>query len=110
MEVDINIELVHHQTDIICPRSRDGRNLLGLLLTLGTGVAFGLVLAVCFLEGQSAGAASVMAELSGSSLIKQNAAPENESVRPFQAIVQTKTWSKLFANWRPVVTRSPSTD
>jgi hypothetical protein len=103
MEVDINLDLVHHKTDtkVVGPSNRDGRNLLRMVLTLGAGIAFGLVLAVCFLEGQSIGAASVRSMLSDSSLAKQNAAPEDKSVRLLHDIVR---------DWRPVVTTSPNTD
>jgi hypothetical protein len=101
VEVDINLELVHQKTDTVGPSGGDGRSLLGLLATLGAGIAFGLVLAVCFLEGQSIGAASVRSMLSDSSLAKQNAAPEDKSVRLLHDIVR---------DWRPVVTTSPNTD
>jgi hypothetical protein len=55
-------------TDTGGPTSGDGGNLLGLLVALGAGIAFGLVLAVCFLEGQGGGAASVRISVSDSSL------------------------------------------
>ena len=92
MEIDINLETIHYatDTDIVCPKSGDGRNLLRLLVALGAGIVFGLVLAVCFLEGQREGAASIRTSIPNSSLTMENAAAEHESVRPFYAIVPDK--------------------
>ena len=73
-------------TDTVSPKSGEGRNLHGLLIALGAGIAYGLVLAICFMEGQSKGAASVKTLVSDSSLTEQNAAPGDESVRPRYAI------------------------
>jgi len=73
-------------TDTVCPKSGEERNLLGLLIALGAGIAYGLVLAICFMEGRSEGAASVKTLVSDSSLTEQNAAPGDESVRPRYAI------------------------
>lgn len=60
LSLKIHFETVHHKTDTDTIRPKSvGENLLGLLAALGAGIVFGLVLAGCFLEGQSEGAASV---------------------------------------------------
>jgi hypothetical protein len=89
---DGQIETVYCKTgtDTVCPKSGESRNLLGLLIALGAGIAYGLVLAICFMEGQSEGAASVKTLVSDSSLTRHNAAPGDESVRPRHAIVSDK--------------------
>ena len=92
MEIDINLETIHcaTDTDTVRWKNGDGTDLLGLLLALGGGIVFGLVLAVCFLEGQREGAASIRTSIPNSSLTMENAAAEHESVRPFYAIVPDK--------------------
>jgi hypothetical protein len=89
MEIDINLETIHYaiDADIVRPKSGDGRNVLGLLVALGAGIAFGLVLAVC-LEGQCERAAP-RTSVPASSRTMENAA-EDESVRPSYAIVLDK--------------------
>jgi hypothetical protein len=89
---DGQIETVYYKTDTdtVCPKSGEVRSLHGLLIALGAGIAFGLVLAICFMEGQREGAASVKTLVSACSLAMQNAAPGEESVRPRHAIVSDK--------------------
>jgi hypothetical protein len=85
---DGQIETVYYKTgtDTVCPKSGEGRNLLGFLIALGAGIAYGLVLAICFMEGQREGSASVKTWVPDSPLIGQNAAPGDESVRPCLAL------------------------
>jgi hypothetical protein len=90
VEIDMNFEQIHYETVAVGPKSGDGVNLLGLVMALGAGIAFGLVLAVCFLEGQNESAASVKSLFSEISLTKQNAWLEGESVWTLHAIVPDK--------------------
>jgi hypothetical protein len=83
MKIDINLEMARYKTDAdaLGPRRRYGRNLVGLLAALAAGVAFGLVLAVCFL-----GVASVAILDSSSSVVKLSATCEDESIRAVQDV------------------------
>ena len=67
---------------VVGPESGDDRRLLSFksLVALGAGIAFGFVLAVCFLEGKSEGVAQVRNSLSDSSFTTQVAAT-GETVR-----------------------------
>ena len=69
---DGQIKTVYYKTgaETVCPKNVEGRNLLGLLIALGAGIAFGIVLACCFLEGQNEGAVSIRTLASDSSLTK----------------------------------------
>jgi len=89
---DGQFETVYYKTgiDSVCPKSGEGRNLLGLLIALGAGIAYGLVLAICFMEGQREGAASVKTLVSDSSRTNENAERGDEPVRPLHAIVPNK--------------------
>ena len=99
MEIDISLEAVHPkaETEAVCARGGHGHNLLGWLAALGTGIAFGVVLASCFLAGQSEEVASVEILVSDGPLAKRNAANEAESVRPVDAIVRDERPGRLLA-------------
>ena len=106
------IETVYYKTaaDTVCQKSGEGRNLLGLLIALAAGIAYGLVLAICFIEGQSKGAASVKTLVSDSSLTKQNSAPGDESVRPRHAIVSDKELGSVARQMGGQLWPDPNTD
>jgi hypothetical protein len=59
--LEIYIETAGHKTkaDTACSKADDGTSLLGSLIALAGGIAFGFVLAICFLGGRSEGATSV---------------------------------------------------
>jgi len=109
---DGQFETVYYKTgaDTVCPKSGEGRNLLGLLIALGAGIAYGLVLAICFMEGQREGAASVKTLVSDSSLTKQNAAPRDESVRPGHATVSDKELGSVARQMGDQLWPDPNTD
>jgi hypothetical protein len=109
---DGQIETVHYNTgtDTVCPKSREGRNLLGSLIVLGAGIAYGLVLAMCFMEGQREGSASVRTLVSDSSLTRQNAAPGDEPIRPLHAIVSGKEPGSVVRQMGNHLWPDPNTD
>jgi hypothetical protein len=107
---DTRIQTVHREADrdAVNRKIGDGKDLLGSLVALGAGIAFGLVLAVCFLEGQREGSAS--AEIAGSSLAKQNAVPGDESVRSLCAIVPDKEVGSVACQMGDQLWPDPNTD
>jgi hypothetical protein len=84
---EIKTRALHRRIGTAAPRSGNGKDLFGLLVALGAGIAFGLVLAVCFVEGERASSGSARTLVPGFSLSEQNAAPEDESVRRLHAAV-----------------------
>jgi hypothetical protein len=100
----MNLETVHHKIGIHIVRSKSvyGRNMPGFLVALGSGIALGLVLAVCFLQWQSEGFAPARTLVTDFSFSNQDAAAGDEPVQPFYPSLPSKDLVRLLANWRPL--------
>jgi hypothetical protein len=109
---DSQIKTVYYKigVDTVCPKSGEGRNLLGLLIALGAGIAYGIVLALCFIEGQSEGSVSKKTLISDSSLTVQNADHGDESVWSRHAIVPDKELGSAARQMDDQLWPDPNTD